>query len=38
MSDLLLTIEELKKAHSSLPNHDKKCEKKCLLEMMKQFD
>jgi len=33
-----LTLEELKQAHSELENHDKKCEKKCLLEMMKQFE
>jgi len=31
-----LSIKEL--LDSSLPNHDEKCEKTCLLEMLKQFE
>lgn len=33
-----LTIKQLLKAHSDLPNHNQTCEKKCLLEVLQSFD
>lgn len=36
--DITLTVKELLKAHSSLPNHSQLCEKKCLLEVLQSLD
>lgn len=38
MDDTTLTVKELLKAHSDLPNHNQTCEKKCLLEVLQSFD
>lgn len=37
-SNTTLTIRQLLKAHSDLPNHNQSCEKKCLLEVLQSLE